>query len=583
MVRKATELRGQRPRYGKIQLMDIRKEFERIAGDDGVLGDPNGPPAYAYIRVSSEAQSEDGKSGLPRQILHIHEKAKEVGACIPWDMVFADAGYSGFSFRNRPALTRLRQEVKTRPRAKRVFFEHLDRLSRNARWHQGYLLDEFEKAGIELVFWKPYGSEIERAVLGTISEQGMRMEIERMRDGYLDKARRGWVVAKRPAYGYMFVDAEGKPKDNSRGETYYALHPEQSKVMRMVYEKLIYEGWTLYKLADWMNEHGIPTRFSATSWSAATLAPMVRNELYKGELYANRWMQVDTGEYREDGRPKRKMVQRPREEWILIKVPPIVTPEEWKLAQKTLRRNMKVAKRNMRKRKWLLSGFVRCALDGYSYVAQMGGTRRKPIRYYGCRARFSNRAKDTGEYCRTPYIRADFLEQLVWSKIAEIIYDPELVISYLEKQYSASRREELEQELAYLNEQLEDMIGQKLRWREAYLREVIDLEEFEAYRSELAARANALEQEKAQIIARLEGTVDLEEQKRVVLSGLERLKAQIEGQDLPFELKRQILTLLVDDIWINGETKEMRIEGVIRENILLESPDALSLTGSMSR
>lgn len=35
---------------------------------DGILGDPSGLPAAAYIRVSSEEQAKEGRDGLPRLI-----------------------------------------------------------------------------------------------------------------------------------------------------------------------------------------------------------------------------------------------------------------------------------------------------------------------------------------------------------------------------------------------------------------------------------------------------------------------------------------------------------------------------------
>ncbi len=46
---------------------------------DGVQGVRDGLHmlAYGYIRVSGEQQAEEGRSGLPRQILHIHQVAQK--------------------------------------------------------------------------------------------------------------------------------------------------------------------------------------------------------------------------------------------------------------------------------------------------------------------------------------------------------------------------------------------------------------------------------------------------------------------------------------------------------------------------
>jgi len=571
MVEKASERRGQHSLAGAVKLLDIKEEFDRIAGAQGVLGAPSGLPAYCYVRVSSEAQSEDGRTGLPRQMLHIHEKAAESGLCVPWELVFADPGYSGFEFENRPALSKLRSELSVSPRSKYLIIEHLDRLSRNAKWHQGYLLDEFERAGVTVVFWKGFGSEIERAVVGTVSEQGMRAEIQRMRDGYLIKAQKGWVPTKRPRYGYMYVDGAGRPKDSSRKETYYALHPEQSKTMRTIYERLIYEGWTLGRLSDQLNADGVPTRFNARVWCPATLSHMIKDPIYKGELYVNRYSQLPTGGYRADGKPKKKTIEKPRDEWLLIRVPAIVTPEEWELAQKRLEANRTRSPRNMRKREWLLSSMVRCSLCGYTFIAVVGGTKNTRIRYYGCGSRASYRAKLEGTACSSPYVKANALEELVWAEVTKVLYNPQLVIGYLEEQYRYGERAKLKERLASVSQQAEGLGEQLCRWRDAYLKGVIDLEEYEAYRRELRGRQSTLEQEKARLQLALEETVDLEEQKKVVLSGLSRLREQVGGDDLPFALKRKLLSLLVNDVWVNSKTGEVKIEGVIRSGVSLES------------
>lgn len=76
--------------------------------------------------------------------------------------MFAD-DFTGFEFEGRPGLAKLRQAYKATPRkAHAVVIEHIDRLSRNADWHQGFLLDEMHRHGIEAVFGSrfPHGSNV---------------------------------------------------------------------------------------------------------------------------------------------------------------------------------------------------------------------------------------------------------------------------------------------------------------------------------------------------------------------------------------------------------------------------------------
>ena len=96
----------------------FRPVFDALA-TSGVIGDPSGKPAYAYLRVSDSDQAEEGRSGLPRQIQHVHEAAKRDGYKVPWDLVFAD-DHSGFVFEDRPQLSQLRSEIRSPRRRARL-------------------------------------------------------------------------------------------------------------------------------------------------------------------------------------------------------------------------------------------------------------------------------------------------------------------------------------------------------------------------------------------------------------------------------------------------------------------------------
>ncbi len=54
-------------------------------------------------------------------------------------MLYADDGYPGFEFKNRPALNALLEEINENKKSQFIAIEHIDRLSRQAAWHQGYL------------------------------------------------------------------------------------------------------------------------------------------------------------------------------------------------------------------------------------------------------------------------------------------------------------------------------------------------------------------------------------------------------------------------------------------------------------
>jgi site-specific DNA recombinase len=552
-------------------MNDLKTEFSKLA-NDGYLGEADGTDAYAYLRASSERQVEEGSS-FPRQLESVHTAAKRENLRIPFDLIFFDDGFTGFEFEHRPALLKLRHETKTNPRANHLVIEDIDRLSRNADWQQGFLIEEFSRHRISIHFYINPGSQLERYVRGYIAQEGMKKDIERMRMGNLYKAMDGKVTARRPAFGYLKTD----PKDS-----HYVLHPEESKIMRAIYEKLIYEGQTLYQIAKWLNDTKIPTRFKAGFWTAGTLYQLVKSPVYMGVFYANRNYHVPTGEYNEKGRPKRTNRIRPREEWIEIEVPAIVTSSEWDIAQETMRRNAKRSTRNGKKGLWLLQGFIKCAFcKDYSFVAITGNTKKNPRRYYGCSSRNSEKARKLDTACWTPYVYADELERRVWEEIEAVIYDPSIVVNRLDEKVNEEYMAGYQAQLDYIAKRLDDLTVEKTKFEAAYQRDIYTLDEFEVKMKDLRGKMHALEVSKAKVEAMLAETHSIEEKKQIVLKALERIRKQVEKarskkrlpQEIPFELKRKILSTLVEAIWVNSVEKTFTIEGEIKGKFAFEDDE----------
>jgi site-specific DNA recombinase len=547
---------------------DLKTEFAKHA-KDGYLGDPTGQDAYAYIRASSEKQVEEGSSFM-RQIENVHKTAQRDHLRIGFDLIYFDDGFSGFEFEHRPALLRLRHDAKTKQQAQHLVIEDIDRLSRNADWQQGYLLEEFARLHIQAHFYISPGSQLERYVRGYIAQEGMKKDLERMRQGQLLKALDGKVTARRRKYGYL----KTHPKN-----TYYELHPEESKVMRWVYDQLIYNGWTLRMIADDLNLRGVPTYFKASVWNKATLYQLVRSPVYKGVFYAHKNNLVKTGKFDSAGRPKRTNITRPESEWIKVTVPAIVTEEEWRLAQEAMAKNAKRSYKNVNKREWLLAGLLKCAIcKNYSFVSQLGGTKNFKHRYYKCNSNGSYKAQKIGTACDTPSIRAEELERRVWDEIEKVIYDPQIVIKRLEERENEERRQGYEEQIGFVDAQISDLAKERTKYETAFQRDIYTLDEFAEKMKDVRARMQTLEFSKGKLQAKINETNSLEEQKKVVLAGLERIRQEIEQarqagrtpDEIPFLLKRRIITHVVEVIYVDAHKREFTIEGEIEGTFAID-------------
>lgn len=558
------------------ELQFFKEAFYELAHEDSI-GDPHGEPAYAYLRVSSSGQAEEGRSGLPRQIQHCHEIALRKGVRIPWDFVFAD-DHSGFEFRDRPDLSRLREEYH-RPdrRANAVVIEYLDRLSRNADWHQGFLLDEMKEYQMRVFFWKEFTSRVERAVMGAISQEGMEQEKQRMADGNIYKAKDNRVTARVPAYGYYFVDRNGKPSPEAKKDTHYAVKPEEAAAVEALFRKIAMEGWSIRRTAIWLDEHYKPIRESKR-WDLRMIQLIIRNPLYKGEFIAHRYTYVKAPMQKQRSNQPTQLtlrkIQRPREEWITVQVPPIVSNELWEMANRMLDQNARTSRRHALV-PFLLTGLVKCASCGYAYI---GGNRihkkhgkEYAVRFYRCTSTNSLQGNFRDIVCHQSQISCKRLDGAVWKTVSQALLEPQLIVDAMERQFANGPNAQLLREIEYLRRQLVDLDSEDEDLYRAYRAHAFDEQEFASRREHVKAQRKKNKDE----IARLEGQVitreRLELNKQIVLHQANSLRERGLVADAPFEVQQAILKLVVDRISLNVDEGWFEIEGIISGNFGLDS------------
>ncbi len=103
--------------------------------------------AAIYARVSSEQQAEDHT--IASQVAALRARVAEDELLLPAEREFLDEGYSGASL-VRPALEGVRDLIATGG-IDRLYVHSPDRLARRYAY-QALLLDEFQAAGVEVVF-----------------------------------------------------------------------------------------------------------------------------------------------------------------------------------------------------------------------------------------------------------------------------------------------------------------------------------------------------------------------------------------------------------------------------------------------
>ena len=551
------------------RLQWVKDEFDRQS-IGGVLGDPDGQPAMAYLRVSSIGQAEEGRTGFPRQLVHVHEKARTLRLAIPWNLLFFD-DHTGFAFRDRPALTRLRNLVKSRPRpADDLVIENLDRLSREATWHQGFLLDELEKeCKVKVHFWKELGSTLERVVYGTVAQDRMLTDLERMANGNILKAKSRRVTAHVAAFGYKLVNANGG-EENAKKDTHYGIHDPEADIVRTMYAWLVEEHATLHEISRRLVARHIQAPKKSKTWEISLIYKIIKNPVYKGEFYAHRTTLVRRiSKY--TGKEVMATVERPKSEWILVPVPALVSSEIWERAQQVVKENRNLSLRNS-KGEYLLQSLAYCPDCNFKFHARpryetrmlKHGPKQYDRSFYMCggRDRRAHLREALGNSCMMPRISQQQVDPLVWSIIVNVLLDPERLNNGIERFFAGQVSQTTRDEIGYVQGQLTNLELEDELLYQAYVAKAFDADEFARRRYALKAKKEKLEIEKEELQRRLANLVDKQERKSRILGSAEELRKKANEQT-PFELRRKILMLVVDKIFLNSRDRWLVLEGAI--------------------
>jgi site-specific DNA recombinase len=506
-----------------------------------------------YARVSTGRQALT--QSIEQQLGRLREYVISQGWPLSEEYIFRDDGHSGATL-NRPGLDRLRDKVRA-AEVDRVLLTAPDRLARNYV-HQMVLLEELERTGCEVEFLdRPMTQDPHDHLLlqirGAVAEYERTLIGERMRRGRLAKYRAGLLLpwTRRP-FGY------GVDPDRPRDPAGVRIDEAEAAVIEQLFARYLEPGGTLNGLVRRLMAEGVRTPSGKKRWSQATVRAILMNPTYTGQVFAGRWRRRD---------PKRRLsplkpigvcggeVRRSPEEWTFVtKIPAIITEEEFESVQAKLARNRATARRNNKVHDYLLRALVSCGLCKLTCPAK---TMNKKNSYYICQSKMGAVNSRRDEYCPARFIPAKQLDELVWQDLCEVIMKPELIRQALERAWRGNwlpqelqaRRENLRRGLRSLERQLE-------RLTEAYLKEVIPLEEYGRRRRDLEQRQEALAEEAKQMERQVERTVEL----AGLTASIEEFTARIrQGFDnAGFDQKRQLVELLIDRVVVSHEEVEIR-------------------------
>src|SRR5437868_2191895 len=513
-------------------------------------------PAALYARVSSDRQKENHT--IASQVAALTQYAEMNGYVVPPEWQFQDDGYSGATL-VRPGLEALR-DLAAGGQIETVLIYSPDRLSRKYAY-QVLLVEELARCGVELIFLRaPSGATAEDQLLvqfqGMIAEYERAQIAERSRRGKRHRAQQGSInVLSGAPYGYRYV------KKTDTSAAYYEVVESEAEVVRFIFDAYTRQGLSLGAIAGVLNQREVPTRTRQSRWERPTLWRMLHNPAYAGRAFYGKT------ELRPRRRITRRLSQRglcsrdssfrerPRQEWLEIPVPALVSEAIFALAQEQFEKNKRFSPRRTLEPS-LLQGLLVCQRCGYGLYRASTRTSQRTIHYYRCLGRDGYRHLK-GAVCDNKPIRQEQLDAVVWQEIVRLLEDPSLLQAELHRRLQAAQiTEPLKPREAAPPRHQPPPTKSMERLLTGYQENLITLEELRCRMPELRKQQCAIEAE----LQSLEMTaVDQTRNLRLVETLAQfRTRLCARGNVLEVTERQRVVRLLVQEILVGGDNITIR-------------------------
>ena len=391
-----------------------------------------------------------------------------------------------------------------------------------------------------------------------IAEYERAQILERSRRGKRHRAQSGEVsVMSGAPYGYRYM------RKTEEAPAAYAVLEAEARVVQRIYELYTVEGLSIGEITRRINAEGIPTRKASARWERSTVWAVLRNSAYRGVACFGK---TRASSRTRVIRPQRRRGvitpsmtaghERPREEWIEIPVPALVSEDSFARAQELLEQN-KIRSRRRTIEPSIVQGLVSCQKCGYAFARTSTRTSARKIHYYKCIGSDGWR-KLGGPVCNNGrFVRQDLLDPIVWDEVVRLLEDPTLIQQELDRRLEAARssnptkkrEQSLQRELAQVGKGIERLLS-------AYQEALVSIEQ-------LRERMPTLRQREQTLRAELRAITDQANDRATFLRLAETLTAFLArlrsaADTLSINERQRIVRLVVKDVLIGEDTITIR-------------------------
>ena len=490
--------------------------------------------AAIYARVSDKSQDAEDKTSISEQISDMEAHCKRRGLTIVARYQEVGRGWS----KKRPEFQRMLADAR-KGRFDTIVCWKSDRLSRGM-YPAAALMEVVEahrinlQAVMDAIDMKTFGL---MAAIGKIELDNFR---ERSSMGKRGTAKQGRVPTGNLPYGYRIGD-DGRPE----------VVEEQAEVVRRIFHMYVHEGLRAYSIAVRLTDEGIPTHSGKLLWLQSRVHHILGNATYTGSWVYGKYRHVST----EDGM---KIYDQPRDTWIEIPIPQVIDDETWERAQALKKQRSRKANRNTNVL-YLLQHLLKCGECGHNFHARCARTTTNvhngkkyryelptPSRYYKC-----NGMQSMHLDCRErPYIRAERLEEPIWSEVKRVIQNPDLIVAGIDM-FDTQASSGLEDEIAQAEQDVRSIQMEEDRAIRLFVSGKITEAQLDLQRRFITER---LESARAKLDDYRAREASGTEKRRLMETVLAWARNVGEGIDeLTDEQRREILQMVVEQVVIDRD------------------------------
>ncbi|MCP3705023.1 MAG: recombinase family protein, partial [Alteromonas sp.] len=229
-------------------------------------------------------------------------------------------------------------------------------------------------------------------VQGMIAEYERAKIMERNRRGKRHAAQNGQVsVLSAAPYGYRYIS-----KQDGDGQARYDIILNEARVVRQMFQWVAHERASINEICRRLKQKGQGTRTGKSNWVRSVIWGILKNPAYKGTAAFGKTKAVPFSPklLHRRGTPlqPRRLVSQvtvPKDDWLYIAVPALVSEDLFEAVQVQLEENRQRARQHQRGARYLLQGLLVCANCHYAYygkpvTVKAANGKKRHYAYYHC-------------------------------------------------------------------------------------------------------------------------------------------------------------------------------------------------------